>query len=177
MDLKLPFALTTDYSGTNGGVFQTTLAGAPQLVFGFQYGRLGVGAGLGFARVGQTNVEILNPGNPGLPGGVTNSSSSSGEVLIAPTVTFDAFRTHDRKVALYLLGAPIFGLIFRSQASAASDIGFQFAVGADVALHENFLLGLEAGPIGHFYGGQNSGGGDNTITLYTAIVATFVYPR
>src|ERR1700691_5767321 len=82
MDLKLPFALTTDYSGTNGGVFQTTLAGAPQLVFGFQYGRLGVGAGLGFARVGQTNVEILNPGNPGLPGGVTNSSSSSGEVLI-----------------------------------------------------------------------------------------------
>jgi len=43
-------------------------------------------------------------------------------------------------------------------------------------LHPNFRLGLEVGPVGHFY---NTAGDEtfSTITLYTALVGTFLYPR
>ena len=96
--------------------------------------------------------------------------------MFSPTLTIDAFRSNDDKVALYILSAPIFGLILVTNSSAESDLGFQFALGANVALHENFRLGLEVGPVGHFYGGAENES-VSSISLYTALVGTFIYPR
>lgn len=106
----------------------------------------------------------------------TTSTASITELLIAPTLTFDVFQSNDGKVALYVLGAPIFGNIIITNESPESDVGFQFALGANVALHENFRVGLESGPVGHFYNGSDVQS-VSTIGLYTALVGTFVYPR
>jgi hypothetical protein len=54
--------------------------------------------------------------------------------------------------------------------------GFQFAAGAHVALHENFQLGVEAGPAGQFYNYDNSGSSIGVVSIYSALVGTFVYP-
>jgi hypothetical protein len=54
---------------------------------------------------------------------------------------------------------------------------FQFALGANYAPHENFRRGLEVGPVGHFYSGSSSQESISTVTLYTALVGSFLYPR
>jgi hypothetical protein len=103
-------------------------------------------------------------------------ATSETELLIAPTLTFDAFQSFDRRVALYLLGAPILGVVLESSEGSRSDLGFQFAVGTNVAVHDNFRVGIEVGPVGHFFSGGDANG-HSEITLYTAIVGTFAYPR
>jgi hypothetical protein len=177
LDLKLPIGLLTDYSGTSGGINSTYLAPVPQLVLGLHIGRIGVGAGLGFSRVGSTGISVISSGGATSAAPVeTTSSDSNTELLVAPTFTVDAFQSQDHKVALYLLGAPLFGVVLNSNQSSLSDLGFQFAVGVEYAVHENFHVGLEVGPVGHFYSG-GSGTDHSTMTLYTAIVGTFAYPR
>jgi hypothetical protein len=167
-DFKLPVAIGSLYA--NHQVSQSPFATVPQLVLGGQAGRVGFGAGLGFSRLSYSSAS-LNFG--GASGG---NYEQLTELSVAPTLTFDAFRSDDGKVALYVLGAPIFGIILQSNQSAASDLGFQFAIGARYALHENFRIGLEAGPLGHFYNlGDNETLG--VITLYTALVGSFVFPR
>jgi hypothetical protein len=168
-DFKLPFTVSTLLAG-EGEAEQNPFAPVPQLVLGFQFGRIGVGVGLGFMRLSASTTGVV------LVGASTSSSSSIAEPLIAPTLTVDLFQSNDGKVALYVLGAPIFGDIIITNESSESDVGFQFALGANLALHENFRVGLEAGPVGHFYSvGDNQS--LSTISLYTALVGTFVYPR
>jgi hypothetical protein len=169
-DFKLPFTVSTLLAGGEGGAEQNPFAPVPQLVLGFQFGRIGIGVGLGFTRVSASTTEVV------LVGASTTSSSSITEPLIAPTLTVDVFQSNDGKVALYVLGAPIFGDIIVTNESSESDVGFQFALGANVALHENFRVGLEAGPVGHFYSVSDNES-VSTISLYTALVGTFVYPR
>ena len=164
-DFKLPFAVAT-FVGGNAAA-PAPFAPVPQLVLGFQTGRFGLGAGIGFTRFGVSGG-----------GGFSFGSQSLTELLFSPTVTVDAFQSRDRKVAFYLLGAPVFGVIVSqtfSKGNVDSDLGFQFALGASYALHENFRLGMEVGPVGHFYNTQNTT--YTTMSLYTALVATFVYPK
>jgi hypothetical protein len=160
-DFKLPFTVASLASGS-GGSSALPIA-VPQLILGFQSGRWGLGAGIGFTTVSESAGEF-------------SSTENAAEVLIAPTLTVDAFQSKDGKAALYFLGAPIFGIIVGSNQSAESDLGFQFAVGANYALHENFHIGLEVGPVGHFYSG-NEGASESVVSIYTALVGTFVYPR
>jgi hypothetical protein len=167
-DFKLPFSLST--LATNGEEESTPFTIVPQLLLGAQVGRIGIGAGIGFTRLSQSTTVVSGMGVEG------GNSASLAELMIAPTLTIDAFQSDDGKVRFYLLGAPIFGVILETNQSASSDLGFQFALGANYSLHENFRIGLEVGPVGHFY----SGSGDasfSTISLYTALVGTFVYPR
>jgi hypothetical protein len=158
-DMKLPFAVSPILGG--GGDAFTPFAPVPQLVLGIQVGRLGLGAGIGFTRLGT--------GGLGTGGDIT-------QLLVAPDVTFDVFQSRDGKVAFYLLGAPIVGVVLVTNSSAQSDYGFQFAVGANYALHENFRIGLEVGPVGNFYGSAGAEGGLSEISVYTALVGTFAYP-
>jgi hypothetical protein len=174
-DFKLPFALATDFNGTSGGVNQTILAPVPQLVLGIQYGRVGMGAGLGFERIGSNSIAFVGGGT--MPPSMSTSSTSTTELLIAPTFTLDLLQSHERKVSLYLLGAAVFAAVLQSNQSASSDLGFQFALGTDAALYDSFRIGLEVGPVGQFFTGNNGGNSHNEITLYTALVGTFVYPR
>jgi hypothetical protein len=170
-DFKLPFTVSTlSTGGEGGGLEQNPFAPVPQLVLGFHVGRIGLGAGLGFTRIGVTTSEVS------FSGGATSASNSIAEILIAPTLTVDVFQSDDGKVAFYVLGAPIFGDILITGENSESDLGFQFALGANLALHENFRLGLEVGPVGHFYSGEENESA-STISLYTALVGTFVYPR
>jgi hypothetical protein len=159
-DFKLPFATGT-LAGAEGAT-SSPFAPVPQLVVGFQAGRFGLGAGFGFTSFGASEGEI-------------GGGQSLTEVLIAPTVTVDLFQSSDHKVALYALGAPIFGVVLVSNESAESDLGFQFALGASYSLHKNFHLGLEVGPVGHFY--MQPDETVDTVSIYTALVGSFVYPR
>jgi hypothetical protein len=176
-DFKLPFAVSTllvNGSNVSGSdISSSPFAPVPQLFLGLQTGRVGLGAGIGFTRIGASATSLVASG--GLGGGF-NESFSLTELLLAPTLTLDAFQSKDGKVALYVLAAPIFGIILESNESAESDLGFQFALGANMALHDNFRLGLEVGPVGHFY---NSSGDEtfSSISLYTALVGSFLYPR
>jgi hypothetical protein len=168
-DFKLPFAIDMLLSNQSGET-PSPFAAVPQLVLGFQTGRFGLGAGIGFTRMGvSSSANAL--------GGLTVGSAAGSitELLLAPTVTVDAFQSEDGKVALYFLGAPIFGLVLETNSDATSDLGFQFAIGANVALHKNFHVGLEVGPVGHFY--NSDGVTFSNISLYTALVGSFVTPR
>jgi len=166
---KLPFATAALVGGNAAG--PDPFAPVPQLVLGFQTGIFGLGAGIGFTRFGYSGG-----------GGFSVGGQSITELLLAPTVTVDAFQSRDHKVAFYLLGAPVFGVIIADQTgnsgSTNSDLGFQFALGANYALHDNFRLGMEVGPIGHFYSYNLQGSSNNpptysTVSLYTALVGTF----
>jgi hypothetical protein len=171
-DLKLPFTVSTLVAGgAEGGEENNPFAPVPQLVLGLQFGRIGIGAGLGFTRLSASTTEVVEVGVP-----TTSTTVSLTELMIAPTLTVDVFQSNDGKVAFYVLGAPIFGDIIITNASSETDVGFQFALGANVALHENFRVGLEAGPVGHFYN-LNDNESESTISIYTALVGTFVYPR
>jgi hypothetical protein len=166
-DLKLPFAVATSSTSQLGA--SGLVAPVSQLVLGIHYGRIGAGVGVGFSRLAFTTTNVTTAGS-------SSSSQSDTEILIAPTLTVDAFQSEDGEVALYLLGAPILGTILVTNQSDESDFGFQVAVGANVALHDNLRLGMEVGPVGHFYGGGSTGA-SSVITMYTALVATFAYPR
>jgi hypothetical protein len=163
-DFKLPFAVASLLS--EEGASQAPFAPVPQLISGFQSGRMGLGLGLGFTHLAVSSSVTIDG----------DGSQSVTELLIAPTLTVDAFQSKDGKVALYFLGAPIFGIVLESNESAQSDLGFQFALGASYALHENFRLGMEVGPVGHFYS-TDEGDTYSTVSLYTALVGSFVYPR
>jgi hypothetical protein len=154
-DMKLPFA-TAQVTSTSTALPSIPFAPVPQLVLGGQAGRFGFGAGFGLARVG-----------------VSSGSSDLTELLFAPTLSYDVFQSRDAKVACYLLGAPLFGVVLVSHQTTQSDLGFQFALGANYAFHDNFRLGLEVGPIGHFYSSGNFSTSFNTLGLYTALVGTF----
>jgi hypothetical protein len=166
-DFKLPFIVASLLAGT--GVSPSPFAPVPQVVLGLQTGRVGLGAGFGFTSLGESSSVGTFPSGSG-------PSQSLTELLIAPTFTFDGFQSDDGKVAFYFLGAPLFGILLESNQSAQSDFGFQFAFGASYALHDNFRIGMEAGPVGHFY---STSGGDtySSVSLYSALVATFAYPR
>jgi hypothetical protein len=165
-DFKLPFTLGALFA--SGDVTSSPFAPIPQLILGFRSGRWSFGAGIGLTHL-QESAEF-------------GESTSLNEVLIAPTLTVDVFQSNDGKVAFYLLGAPIFGIVLESnETSPGSDLGFQFAAGVSYALHPNFRIGMEAGPVGHFYnlpnGLDSPGETLSSINLYTALVATFAYPR
>jgi hypothetical protein len=178
-DFKLPFNVATLISSSEVGTTTSPspFAGVPQLVLGFHYGRVGFGAGIGFTQTAITTQEELVNGF-GLPGesGQTQTQTFA-EVVFAPTLTVDVFQSADNKVAFYLLGAPIFGDIIETNEPSESDLGFQFALGANVALHENFRVGLEVGPVGHFYNATGNGTSESTVSIYTALVGSFLYPR
>ena len=60
----------------------------------------------------------------------------------------------------------------------AGVVGFQFAIGGRFMLHENFGLGLEAGPWGSFYAVDKAGDDSvSVIGMYGALVGTFLYPN
>jgi hypothetical protein len=164
-DFKLPFTVSNLYEG-QGAPSPNPFAPVPQLALGLEIGRFGFGLGFGFTSVSAT-----------LPASEAGISTTITELMIAPTLTYDVFRSNDNKVGFYLLGAPIFGDVIITNEASLSDIGFQFALGAHVALHENFHVGLEAGPVGHFYSGSSNTTSLSTVSLYTALVGTFVYPR
>lgn len=169
--MKLPFTAAT-LDNTTNNVSNTPFGAVPQLVLGMRPSRrIGLGLGFGFTRLS------YQESNGCVGSGCTSSPTFTlAELSLAPQLTVDAFHSTDDKVELYLLGAPIFGLVLETGQSAQSDIGFQFALGANYALHPNFRIGLEVGPVGHFY---NLAGGEtlSTVSLYTALVGSFVYPR
>jgi hypothetical protein len=167
-DFKLPLAVASLLSSETGPS-ASPFAPVPQLVLGFQSGRVSFGAGLGFTRTALSSSGLISPSGGG-------STQSLTELLIAPTLTLDAFQSADGKVAFYGLGAALFGILLESNESVESDVGFQFAIGASYALHDNFRIGMEAGPVGHFY---STGEGESlsTMSLYTALIVTFAYPR
>lgn len=167
-DFKLPFAVTTLITGlelVNANDYQSPFAPVPQLVLGLHVWRIGVGVGFGFTNFGVRAADGID---------------SATELLVAPTFTFDVFQSKDAKVALYALAAPVLGLILVNQpgqpVSIQSDIGFQAALGASYALHDNFRVGLEVGPVGHVFN-TNYTETVYTMALYTALVGTFAYPR
>jgi hypothetical protein len=166
-DFKLPFTLSTLYGGSAPAF---VLAPVAQLALGLQYGRIGLGIGLGF-----THYETTSPASSG--SGAASTSTSGTEVMIVPTLTCDMFRSTDGKVALYLLGAPIFGDVVVTNRASLSDLGFQFALGTNIALHDSFRLGIEAGPVAHFYAGESGVTSLSTVSIYTALVGSFVFPR
>ena len=175
-DMKLPFTVSNSFTSSNGASFISSnpFAPVPQLTLGLQYKRLGFGLGFGFMNFGYS-IPATNNG-----GGIFGTSASSyslTELMIAPTVTYDLFQSNDHRVALYALGAALFGDIIETNQDSLTDLGFQFAVGANVALHENFRVGLEVGPVGHFYNGGPNNETLTTVSVYTALVGTFVYPR
>jgi hypothetical protein len=180
-DIKLPFLVSTLYESeivgeeVGAAPVSSPFAPVPQLVLGTHCGRIGIGLGLGFSRFA---LEVASPGF----GGSSMTTYSDTELMVAPTLTVDVFQSDDAKVALYLLGAPIFGDIIVSNDSSIADFGFQFALGARYALHDNFQVGLEAGPLGHFYYVPSVQSGEaseimSSMGIYTAIVGSFVYPR
>ena len=57
-DFKLPFTVSTLLAGGEGAAEQNPFAPVPQLVLGFQFGRIGVGVGLGFTRVSVSTTEV-----------------------------------------------------------------------------------------------------------------------
>lgn len=163
-DFKLPFTVSSLYG--QAGPQENPFAPVPQLTLGAQVGRVGLGVGFGVTSI-STSVTSIG----------TSKSASITELMIAPTLTYDLFRSRDNKVGLYLLGAPLFGDVIVTNSPSLSDIGFQFALGTNLALHENFHIGLEAGPIGHFYSAGANSTSFSTVSIYTALVGTFVYPR
>lgn len=172
VDLRLPVSLFT-VLGTGGSyVSISATPSIPLLALGLRTGRVGMLAGLGFSRV--TSSATYNPNLYG-GGGVTQSSSST-EVTFAPTLTYDFFQSDDQKAAFYGLGAVLFGAVVPPDGKVQKDLGFQFALGASYALHENFRLGLEAGPVGHVVDTGLTGSA-SVVTMYAALVGTFLYPK
>lgn len=172
VDLRLPVSLFTVLGAGGSSVSISATPSIPLLALGLRTGRVGVLAGLGFSRI--TSNTTYN--NPYPYGGGGSQSSSSTEVTFAPTLTYDFFQSDDQKAAFYGLGAALFGAVVPPDGTIKKDLGFQFALGASYALHENFRLGLEAGPAGHVYDTGLTGSA-SVVTMYAALVGTFLYPK
>lgn len=164
-DIRLPASIVT-FVNTNGNAISSAPS-VPLLALGLRTGRVGVLGGLGFSRVTVSRSRGL--------GGIGQSDSST-EVSFAPTLTYDFFQSTDQKALFYGLGAAILGAVVPPNGTVSKDLGFQFAVGASYALHENFRLGLEAGPVGHVLDAGSSST-VSVVTMYAALVGSFLYPR
>jgi len=92
LDLKLPFAVGTLLGDTStASETQSPFAPVPQFVIGFQTGRVGLGAGIGFTRLGlsMNNVDVPT----GVGGFDEGTSASITDLLFAPTLTIDMFES------------------------------------------------------------------------------------
>jgi hypothetical protein len=160
--------------GTLATVFYSSSLPVPQLAAGVRSGRFAALLGFGFSY--------------SAPSSVTGSSPNVSQIVLAPTGTADLFRSYDGRVAVYglfgLLLAPVVVNFTLSNgvtpATAQSEldlnVGLQIAVGARFALHRNFRIGLEAGPLVQFLR-VDENNSPTTVSFYGALVGSFVYPQ
>ena len=173
----------------SSGASVNAASSVPPALIGIRYGRFTAQLGFSFQR---SSLRVAYTSSRGVP---TDNQNDVTVFTCDPTLTVDLYRTADRRASIYLLGAALLGGYLQGTqamgtASGAGDnssnfvYGYQFAVGARVAVHSGFSLGIEAGPIGLSYtldpDLRTGGGGGNPIAttssstvIYSALVGSF----
>lgn len=175
----------------------TPSTAVPLALLGVRYGRLAAQLGFGFQRTTTSTMEAADAG-PGTGVASVASQTTVTTFLCAPTLTLDLYRSADGRAALYLLGAALLGGYLQDFSQTSSNAGatdqsgsnlaygYQFAIGGRAALSDHFWLGIEAGPIGLYYGANPDvlvlppgeattvlASGHGSTVLYAALVGTF----
>jgi hypothetical protein len=165
LELKLPVQFTVGTGVASTGPI--SVAPLPELLIGLHTGRLTLELGFGLSRQA-TNF------------GTGSGQTALTEFVFSPVLAIDVFQPRDRKMALYLLGAPLFGAVTASGSVSGSTnaiYGFVAGFGVRLFVHRNLALGLESGFTGQYFHIPSGAGGSAGITsVYAALTAAFVGP-
>ena len=183
--LELTGKLAVGFLSSGAGV--SAASAVPPALAGIRYGRFTAQLGFGFQR---SSSQVM------YTSGRTPTMNETGLTIFTcdPTITLELYRSDDRKAALYFLAAALLGGYLQSSQSmgtgsgtAASSqnfvYGYQFAIGARVAINKNFALGIEAGPVSLSYTlspdlrvGNSSEGittANGSTVIYSALTGSF----
>ncbi len=166
LELKLPLQYTVNTGAI--GTSDLAVAPLPELLIGLRAGRVTVELGFGIAREATR-----------LGGVIDTTQETITEFVVAPVLALDLFQSRDRKMALYALGAPLFGAVTESaiDSNTTAIYGFLAGFGVRLAVHRNLTLGLESGVTGQYFHLPTSSTNSVGVTsVFAALAAGFVAP-
>jgi hypothetical protein len=110
---------------------------------------------------------------------MANADTAVTAFTFNPQIAVDIIKSADDKVAFYAIGGvPLGGLFIDNPGTANNQrhfvIGYNVGVGARIALHHMFALGLEGGVFGIFSDVANNTSIGIT-SVYGALIGTFYY--